>query len=131
MCKTVDINVALPAEGVDRNKLVKFVIKRCHVALPAEGVDRNRVWMLPVTRIKVALPAEGVDRNYRLNPVTLLKHKVALPAEGVDRNWNTKARYRVCKSPSPRRAWIEMSSGTGDAPFVNVALPAEGVDRNR
>ena len=57
---------------------------------------------------------------------------VALLAEGVDRNgltlYNTEA---VKRSPSSRRAWIEIlvwQTITGDG---LVALLAEGVDRNR
>ena len=57
------------------------------VALLAEGVDRNRLWLslwVPVSA--VALLAEGVDRNTTL-PVC---------SNGRER------------SPSSRRAWIEM-----------------------
>ena len=56
---------------------------------------------------------------------------VALHAEGVDRNWDETWNYTgSSKSPSMRRAWIEIirpGSGTGSRP---VALHAEGVDRN-
>ena len=78
---------------------------------------------------------------------------VALPAEGVDRNAPPSAPLqRACGSPSPRRAWIEISKLLTSKPkrwspsprrawieirgFVHpqqrclVALPAEGVDRN-
>ena len=35
----------------------------------------------------------------------------------------------MCKSPSPRRAWIEIMSAQDTVPFeVYVALPTEGVD---
>ena len=38
---------------------------------------------------------------------------------------------RKCeKSPSPRRAWIEIPSPRPQARIFPVALPAEGVDRN-
>ena len=33
-------------------------------------------------------------------------------------------------SPSPRRAWIEISAIVPKAPCIAVALPTEGVDRN-
>ena len=35
------------------------------------------------------------------------------------------------KSPSSRRAWIEIKAWTEDKHMVAVALLAEGVDRNR
>ena len=80
---------------------------------------------------RVALLAEGVDRNLTLlsliSPVT----KVALLAEGVDRNlcWELKPRTSW-KSPSSRRAWIEICTlGCADG-CTSVALLAEGVDRN-
>ena len=81
------------------------------VALPAEGVDRNRYnWCLAANAM-VALPAEGVDRNSKTSSAALMIAVVALPTEGVDRN-------RICRtkrtasptSPSPRRAWIEIST---------------------
>ena len=56
---------------------------------------------------------------------------VALLAEGVDRN-----RFVLCislkeaRSPSSRRAWIEMLSDGLRDPEYCVALLAEGVDRN-
>ena len=56
---------------------------------------------------------------------------VALLAEGVDRN--TPAAGPGCdprKSPSSRRAWIEIESRLRNVRRVMVALLAEGVDRN-
>ena len=56
---------------------------------------------------------------------------VALLAEGVDRNYHDSLNVITqIKSPSSRRAWIEISSraSTTQTPFV--ALLAEGVDRN-
>ena len=56
---------------------------------------------------------------------------VALLAEGVDRNST-----HVCllcflgKSPSSRRAWIEIEGMQLQTPDGKVALLAEGVDRN-
>ena len=56
----------------------------------------------------VALLAEGVDRNWRYL-VEFEGYSVALLAEGVDRN-----EMPICvdvednKSPSSRRAWIEI-----------------------
>ena len=56
---------------------------------------------------------------------------VALRKEGVDRNY----RFYYCfgqrdRSPSARRAWIEISVFVCDAQGVGVALRKEGVDRN-
>ena len=56
---------------------------------------------------------------------------VALLAEGVDRN---KAFKEILsngiKSPSSRRAWIEILENHQSKRHGNVALLAEGVDRN-
>ena len=57
--------------------------------------------------------------------------RVALPAEGVDRNTPSPyRRFQIKESPSPRRAWIEISERLGVSRSHYVALPAEGVDRN-
>ena len=56
---------------------------------------------------------------------------VALLAEGVDRNYHFRIRYVLAeKSPSSRRAWIEISSLVSVTAWLLVALLAEGVDRN-
>ena len=56
---------------------------------------------------------------------------VALLAEGVDRNNNIrKILAMLDKSPSSRRAWIEIVPVTLTCGMVYVALLAEGVDRN-
>ena len=57
---------------------------------------------------------------------------VALLAEGVDRNsamCSPKSVFR--RSPSSRRAWIEITCGRSSATSARVALLAEGVDRNK
>ena len=56
---------------------------------------------------------------------------VALLTEGVDRNVDVMA-YAMAhsKSPSSRRAWIEISTPREKRPGWSVALLAEGVDRN-
>ena len=56
------------------------------VALLAEGVDRNHKYMSPFNPAEVALLAEGVDRNYGA----------------------TAEKPTLNRSPSSRRAWIEM-----------------------
>ena len=56
---------------------------------------------------------------------------VALLAEGVDRNallWMVRSTVR--RSPSSRRAWIEIRRGGSASRPSWVALLAEGVDRN-
>ena len=56
------------------------------VALLAEGVDRNRLVMMTVPLVKVALLAEGVDRNFAVGDELA----------------------QLVRSPSSRRAWIEI-----------------------
>ena len=78
----------------------------------------------------VALLAEGVDRNQR-NSDNKTTFNVALLAEGVDRNdYYTGALPEPQKSPSSRRAWIEIDVPLDDHVREGVALLAEGVDRN-
>ena len=119
------VNVALLAEGVDRNFFTGCSPKFANVALLAEGVDRNRfqsvrhlglrlslssrrAWIEIVRcflchiRLHVALLAEGVDRNILSTPF-LQPDAVALLAEGVDRNnVNTSAIIRMTTRRSPR-----------------------------
>ena len=58
----------------------------------------------------VALLAEGVDRNYRGGCSYMLVCRVALLAEGVDRNLIMSMPIAMsAKSPSSRRAWIEIT----------------------
>ena len=58
---------------------------------------------------EVALLAEGVDRNSAMWSMAAIGG-VALLAEGVDRNNKPKDKtYRKNRSPSSRRAWIEIS----------------------
>ena len=78
------------------------------VALLAEGVDRNLSELKSVPHIVVALLAEGVDRN------------IAEMSCNVTRS----------RSPSSRRAWIEILYVEALAALCAVALLAEGVDRN-
>ncbi len=56
---------------------------------------------------------------------------VALLAEGVDRNAQDDVDLvGLRRSPSSRRAWIEIGDGRNDRFGGGVALLAEGVDRN-
>ena len=83
-----------------------------------------------VSVFAVALLAEGVDRN--LSDIkTELEENVALLAEGVDRNHLLPSGARPSlKSPSSRRAWIEITVSRRNTGGLPVALLAEGVDRN-
>ena len=59
------------------------------------------------------------------------KPRVALLAEGVDRNLPSIGRPgTLARSPSSRRAWIEIALGSPRSGAGGVALLAEGVDRN-
>ena len=78
------------------------------VALLAEGVDRNQLAGPQMPSTAVALLAEGVDRNQLAGP-QMPSTAVALLAEGVDRNDSVYVLLSRCmKSPSSRRAWIEI-----------------------
>ena len=56
---------------------------------------------------------------------------VALLAEGVDRNGKESAADMArTRSPSSRRAWIEIMTFPHNVKCAGVALLAEGVDRN-
>ena len=60
-----------------------------------------------------------------------MSYEVALLAEGVDRNMEDLAAVKgKSKSPSSRRAWIEIGMAVRDHTQEVVALLAEGVDRN-
>ena len=79
----------------------------------------------------VALLAEGVDRNWLFSSAYLAISPVALLAEGVDRNFEWRnPETDLPKSPSSRRAWIEMLWSGAALARMAVALLAEGVDRN-
>ena len=77
--------VALLAEGVDRNENATASANGKVVALLAEGVDRNKKLSHKGENKRVALLAEGVDRN-RFAEEDERRELVALLAEGVDRN---------------------------------------------
>ena len=82
-------------------------------------------------QILVALLAEGVDRNFRCRRSPRSAGPVALLAEGVDRNSSLCVTAKRSKrSPSSRRAWIEIEKLPPFEAAHRVALLAEGVDRN-
>ena len=90
--------------------------------------------MLHAMNVKVlyvALLAEGVDRNNRQIPAC----NVARRSPSSRRAWieidRESAEIYIVASPSSRRAWIEISRRrVSSAKFHSVALLAEGVDRN-
>ena len=109
----------------------------------AVGVDREhpspssrRAWIeiqldmfAPLLRW-VALLAEGVDRNI-FHDFLHVRTCVALLAEGVDRNAEPlRPVLWKARSPSSRRAWIEIHLQLCLRYYLQVALLAEGVDRN-
>ena len=146
--------VALPTEGVDRNLQIGdderermgspsprrawIEIDKADFTLWDEQTSPSprRAWIeiafYAVADLisNVALPTEGVDRNKETLRACLLAG-VALPTEGVDRNSSLASIPAVnLASPSPRRAWIEISATLMPRAPAAVALPAEGVDRN-
>ena len=87
-----------------------ILLIRAAVALLAEGVDRN--CRIPAYQREpcVALLAEGVDRNDTDPQQYITGGQVALLAEGVDRNTSEAMSGTArARSPSSRRAWIEIS----------------------
>ena len=116
--------VALLAEGVDRNPVGLYPERQHRVALLAEGVDRNQTgfrasgsahaspssrrawiemsgnWVCSFSPA-VALLAEGVDRN-TTSPLVLDTMMVALLAEGVDRNASSQAPLAADERRPPR-----------------------------
>ena len=95
--------VALLAEGVDRNVIVRHEFQQIgRVALLAEGVDRNYDRVINCGAYNVALLAEGVDRNYSDNLAEDVRRGVALLAEGVDRNLLCAVESILCAGRPPR-----------------------------
>ena len=107
--KSMPLQVALLAEGVDRNdcavhKTGKFLW----------SPSSRRAW------IEILVLDFQPEISY-----------VALLAEGVDRNEALGEHAAVVRwSPSSRRAWIEISQICSALSMMFVALLAEGVDRN-
>ena len=73
-------------------------------------VDRNYLNNINPTPPRwVALLTEGVDRNVLASIMARMASRVALLTEGVDRNSHVVERLvQAVKSPSSRRAWIEI-----------------------
>ena len=92
----------------------------------------RRAWIEIVVIIRgcvddcqVALLAEGVDRNFRLGGRGRSRC-VALLAEGVDRNCQLSSTYSErFRSPSSRRAWIEIPQSKSRARW-RVCRPPRG-----
>ena len=101
------------------------------VALLAEGVDRNFCKLLPEDFYCVALLAEGVDRN----PTIFAGFAGLVRSPSSRRAWieickGAEDRRNPAWSPSSRRAWIEIVTNLNVSQLFAVALLAEGVDRN-
>ena len=82
------MNVALLAEGVDRNwkKEGKSVKKGESPSSRRAWIEIEKIAAIESGEYAVALLAEGVDRNLGQS-ATGDAADVALLAEGVDRNW--------------------------------------------
>ena len=94
---------------MDRNNIVSASFRACTVALRKESVDRNLWW--------------GVRKA--------VGSLVALRKESVDRNSHSPfAMFRLIRSLSARRAWIEIACPLGPQAIYPVALRKESVDRN-
>ena len=101
--------VALHPEGVDRN-----ICTLCHECVSNRSPSTRRAWIeiyplrYQYSRTQVALHPEGVDRNFVV-VVAVQLFSVALHPEGVDRNKSCVSRKATSRrSPSTRRAWIEI-----------------------
>ena len=108
-----------------------FALIPAFVALHPEGVDRNGPcgtgWKYKI----VALHPEGVDRNGKGYETQSDCSK----SPSTRRAWieiyaATSAAACSRRSPSTRRAWIEMGGDKSREAVSNVALHPEGVDRN-
>ena len=81
--------------------------------------------------MEVALHPEGVDRNICCHFSSSVLPLVALHPEGVDRNCAaSRSQLSGTRSPSTRRAWIEITAHRLPIFRFGVALHPEGVDRN-
>ena len=117
-------------EGVDRNLLARLNAQRHPVALLAEGVDRNQLRAELYPRIAVALLAEGVDRNRWAIAYSVLIQKSPSSRRAWIEICPPRSAGQTSRSPSSRRAWIEIAHHICSASVPPVALLAEGVDRN-
>ena len=149
----VSNNVALLAEGVDRNGIMHYLarylvlspssrrawIEMLHTWIPRRtpwSPSSRRAWIeitLPRHRAHfamVALLAEGVDRNASCKYLSASSAVVALLAEGVDRNVSFRSMSRaMCVAllaEGVDRNVLHLSAVV----LLSVALLAEDVDRN-
>ena len=125
-------NVALLAEGVDRNSIDQAAIIRM-----TTSPSSRRAWIEIKTAIfplKNGLESPSSRRAWieiASAWSAAQAARVALLAEGVDRNtFCSQNRTAENGSPSSRRAWIEIQRQGQRHPARHVALLAEGVDRN-
>ena len=80
------IEVALLAEGVDRNHSSFQLWRVSRVALLAEGVDRNVEYALPKAEAFASPSSRRAWIEILILSAASCSHCVALLAEGVDRN---------------------------------------------
>ena len=78
--------VALLAEGVDRNRNQNVTQETLVVALLAEGVDRNSHASEPIVSVLVSPSSRRAWIEMMSASSCLMAARVALLAEGVDRN---------------------------------------------
>ena len=130
--KVQKLNVALLAEGVDRNLQKRFA-EEAGVWSPSS----RRAWIEIYTAagvgycLSVALLAEGVDRNDMRGEIA----RLCVMSPSSRRAWIEIVRESggvtfPASSPSSRRAWIEILRPSRISWTALVALLAEGVDRN-
>ena len=123
--------VALPAEGVGRNIQRPIVQNIFRVALPAEGVGRNQQRHGYEPNAEVALPAEGVGRNIVWARTCWRFGRSPSPRRAwVEISLMRSVTSLLMGSPSPRRAWVEIQEPAAGRQRRRVALPAEGVGRH-
>ena len=103
------------------------------VALHPEGVDRNLSGLELALFLPVALHPEGVDRNICM----ALSRYWSRRSPSTRRAWieiamSTTTVLPTTGSPSTRRAWIEITNSAVVTALIKVvALHPEGVDRNQ
>ena len=126
----MDDQVALLAEGVDRNTNGGTGDEWTAVALLAEGVDRN----VPERHYRVENEASPSSRRAWIEITSDMAQGRRNGSPSSRRAWieifGRMSSSTKTTSPSSRRAWIESFRQRVDENYKEVALLAEGVDRN-
>ena len=97
-----DAEVALLAEGVDRNLFDLGLTAAAIVALLAEGVDRNSTAVVALHVLCVSPSSRRAWIEIFLKTAFARSKKVALLAEGVDRNTQQGTSQNRAGSRPPR-----------------------------